>query len=140
MLNNDDIRNLLPHRYPMLMVDQILELCPRERCVGVKMVTCNEFLINGPCGRRIFPNSLVIEAMAQVGGLPMHTPQTPAALMVGLEGIEFEGFAAPGDTIRIEGEILWHRAKLFKSRIEACTASGFNARGQILYASLNLDE
>ena len=140
MLENEAIRQILPHRYPMLLVDKVLELTARQRCVGIKEVTGNEWLVDIGGGRRIFPNTLVIEAMAQVGGMPMHTPETPAALMVGLEGFEFDGFVCAGDTIRIEGQIIWHRSKLFKASVEACTGSGFQARGSILYASLTLDD
>jgi 3-hydroxyacyl-[acyl-carrier-protein] dehydratase len=139
MLENEAIREILPHRYPMLLVDKVLELVCRQRCVGIKEVTGNEWLVDIG-GRKIFPNTLVIEAMAQIGGMPMHTPETPAALMVGLEAFEFDGFVGPGDTIRIEGQILWQRAKLFKASVEACTGSGFQARGTILYASLTLDD
>ena len=140
MLETDAIRELLPHRYPMLLVDRILEITPRERCVGIKEVSGNEWLVNGPGGSKIFPNTLVIEAMAQIGGLPMRTDETPAALMVGLEAFEFDGYVSPGDTIRIVGEVLWVRGKLFKAAVDACTGTGFQARGNILYAGLTLED
>lgn len=138
MLESDAIRAKLPHRYPMLLVDRVLELTPRRQCVGSKNVSAADWLVTGPGGIQYFPNTLVIEAMAQIGGLPMHTDEIPTALMVGLESLEFEGLVRPGDTLRLEGRVLWQRGKLFKVAVEACTESGYRARGFILYAGSNL--
>ena len=70
LLNVEDIRALLPHRFPMLLVDRVLELTPGERIVGLKNVTINEPYFNGHFpGQAIMPGVLILEAMAQVAGL-----------------------------------------------------------------------
>jgi 3-hydroxyacyl-[acyl-carrier-protein] dehydratase len=140
MLDTDAIRSILPHRYPMLLVDRVLEITPQKQCIGFTDVSAADWLTPGPCGTRYFPNTLVMEAMAQVGGIPMHTAENPTALMVGLESFEFDGFVHPGDTIRIEARVLWVRGRLFKVAVEACTGSGFQAKGFVLYAGSSLDD
>lgn len=134
MRNTEEIQTILPHRYPMLLIDRILEMTPGKHCVGTKTVSVNDRLITGTGGRKFFPHTLIIEAMAQVAGIPMGSPDTAAAMMVGLEEFVFEGLACPGDVIRIEGTVLWVRGKLFKVSVEACTDAGFQARGCVVYA------
>jgi 3-hydroxymyristoyl/3-hydroxydecanoyl-(acyl carrier protein) dehydratase len=140
MLDSEEIRSVLPHRYPMLLVDRILEMTPAKHAVGLKTVTADEAMVMGPGGRSHFPNTLIIEAMAQVGGFPMGALGTEAALMVSLEQFEFDGFAYPGDIIRIESTVLWDRGKMFKVDVEACTSSGFQARGSVMFARQSFEK
>ncbi|MFH1026121.1 MAG: 3-hydroxyacyl-ACP dehydratase FabZ, partial [Nitrospirota bacterium] len=70
MMNIKDIQNLLPHRYPFLMVDRIVEIDPGKRIVGIKNVTINEEFFQGHFpGNPIMPGVLIIEALAQVAGI-----------------------------------------------------------------------
>ena len=104
----------LPHRYPMLLVDRILELDHENgRCVGLKNVTMNEPFFQGHYpGKPIMPGVLIIESMAQVGAsLLLSNPD--AAGMVPLIGaiddVKFKRMVVPGDQLRVEGQILWVR-------------------------------
>ena len=110
MMDIEEIRSYLPHRYPMLLVDRILELEPGKRAVGMKNVTINEDFFNGHFpGQAMMPGVLILEAMAQVGGvliltLPDH--QTKLAVIGGMENVKFRKPVVPGDELITEVEIL----------------------------------
>src|SRR6266436_4403225 len=110
MLDVEQIRAVLPHRYPMLLVDRILELEPGRRAVGLKNVTINEDFFNGHFpGQAIMPGVLIIEAMAQVGGvLMMSQPENRAKLAViaGIENVKFRKPVIPGDALITEVEVI----------------------------------
>src|SRR5690606_25543885 len=103
-----DIMKLLPHRYPMLMVDRIVELEPGRRAVGVKNVTVNEPVFTGHYpGYPIFPGVLIIEAMAQVGGVALLPEGGDASadgrvpLLTGVDKVRFRRPVVPGDQLSI---------------------------------------
>src|SRR5271166_4898474 len=102
-LDVEAIRALLPHRYPMLLVDRILELDPGVRAVGLKNVTINEPFFNGHFpGQAIMPGVLILEAMAQVAGLiilsiPEHSMKTP--FLGSIKEVRFLKPVVPGDTV-----------------------------------------
>lgn len=106
-----DIMNLLPHRYPMLLVDRILEVQPNERVVGLKNVTINEDFFNGHFpGKPVMPGVLIVEAMGQTGGvLLMNSVDDPAAKVVyftSLDNVKFRKPVVPGDQIIFEVEMV----------------------------------
>lgn len=108
------ILRILPHRYPFLLVDRILDVVPRERVVGVKNVTLNEPFFAGHFpGHPIMPGVLILEAMAQVGGiLLLNTEENPEEKLVyftGLDKVKFRKPVRPGDQIRFELEMLKYR-------------------------------
>ncbi|MCU0635913.1 MAG: UDP-3-O-acyl-N-acetylglucosamine deacetylase [Gemmatimonadaceae bacterium] len=107
----DDILQVLPHRYPFLLVDRILEIEDGKRAVGLKNVTINEPFFQGHFpGHPIMPGVLIIESMAQVGGmLLMRTVPEPATKVVyfmSLDNVKFRRPVKPGDQLRIEVEVL----------------------------------
>ena len=110
MMDIEEIREYLPHRYPMLLVDRILELVPGKRAVGLKNVTINEDFFNGHFpGQAMMPGVLILEAMAQVGGvliltLPDH--QAKLAVIGGMENVKFRKPVVPGDALITEVEVL----------------------------------
>ncbi|MES2522205.1 MAG: bifunctional UDP-3-O-[3-hydroxymyristoyl] N-acetylglucosamine deacetylase/3-hydroxyacyl-ACP dehydratase [Gemmatimonadota bacterium] len=117
----EDIMQVLPHRYPFLLVDRILEIEEGKRIVGLKNVTINEPFFQGHFpGHPIMPGVLIIESMAQVGGmLLMRTIDDPASKVVyflSLDNIKFRRPVKPGDQLRIECEVLQIRGAMCKMR------------------------
>ena len=104
-----EIRQLIPHRYPFLLVDRIDELEPGVRAVGVKNVTQNEPFFQGHFpDYPVMPGVLIIEAMAQVGAVGVMAGGEHAdklALFAGIDGVRFRRQVIPGDVLRLEVEI-----------------------------------
>src|SRR5207247_8420401 len=105
ILDVNEIRRILPHRYPMLLVDRIVELST-ERIVGIKNVTANEPFFAGHFpGFPVMPGVLIIEAIAQVGAvavLGMPENKGKLAFFAGLDEVRFKRQVVPGDTLRLE--------------------------------------
>ncbi|RMH64164.1 MAG: bifunctional UDP-3-O-[3-hydroxymyristoyl] N-acetylglucosamine deacetylase/3-hydroxyacyl-ACP dehydratase [Calditrichaeota bacterium] len=113
------IKKILPHRYPFLLVDSIVELEPGKRCVGVKNVTSNEPFFPGHFpGRPIMPGVLQIEAMAQVGGILLLNDETDVSnklvVFMGIDNAKFRRQVIPGDQLVMELEMLKARRNTFK--------------------------
>lgn len=114
--NIQEILDLLPHRYPFLLIDRIIEFEPSKRLVAIKNVTINEPFFQGHFpGYPIMPGVLVIEAMAQAGGVLMtaEMPDRHEKLVVftGIERAKFRRPVTPGDQLRIEAEVLSFRPR-----------------------------
>jgi len=114
------IMNLLPHRYPFIMIDRILELVPGEKVVALKNVTINEPFFQGHFpGSPIMPGVLMIEAMGQAGAvlaaesLP-EEEQGSLIYFMGINKVKFRKPVVPGDQIIFEIKFLKQRAKVFK--------------------------
>lgn len=121
LYNIEDIMQVLPHRYPFLLVDRILELEEGKRIVGLKNVTINEPFFQGHFpGHPIMPGVLIIEAMAQVGGmLLMRTVQDPASKVVyfmTLDNVKFRRPVKPGDQLRFELEVTQMRGAICRMK------------------------
>ena len=104
-----EIRELIPHRYPFLLVDRIEELEPGERAVGLKNVTQNEPFFQGHFpDYPVMPGVLIVEAMAQVGAVAVMVNEEyrdKLALFAGIDGVRFRRQVVPGDVLRMEVEI-----------------------------------
>ena len=118
-----DIRRImeyLPHRYPFILVDRILELVPNERIVGLKNVTINEPFFQGHFpGEPVMPGVLIIEAMAQVGGVMAYASleegqEGKLIYFMGIDKARFRRRVVPGDQLIFEMTLLKKRAGLFK--------------------------
>ncbi|HEX4285927.1 MAG TPA: 3-hydroxyacyl-ACP dehydratase FabZ [Terracidiphilus sp.] len=114
--NIQEILDFLPHRYPFLLIDRIVEFEPMKRLVAIKNVTINEPFFQGHFpGYPIMPGVLVIEAMAQAGGIIMmaELPDRHEKLVVftGIERAKFRRPITPGDQLRIEVEVLAFRSR-----------------------------
>ena len=123
-LDINEIQKLLPHRYPFLLVDSIVELEPRKRIVGVKNVTINEPWFAGHFpGYPIMPGVLIVEAMAQTGGVLLLREfpdrDRKVVLFTGIEQAKFRHPVLPGDQLRLELEVLALRNTLCKMRARA---------------------
>ena len=113
------IMSVLPHRYPILLVDRVLEIEPQKRIVAIKNVTINEPIFAGHFpGRPVFPGVLLIEGMAQAGGLLLlqDVPDRSKKLIyfAGIEEAKFRRPVVPGDQIRYELEVLRLRSTFSK--------------------------
>jgi UDP-3-O-[3-hydroxymyristoyl] N-acetylglucosamine deacetylase/3-hydroxyacyl-[acyl-carrier-protein] dehydratase len=128
VLDAQAILKILPHRYPFIMVDRILDLIPQERVVGIKNVTINEPFFQGHFpGHPIMPGVLILEAMAQIGGvLLLNTQSNPEDKLVyftGLDRVKFRKPVRPGDQVRFEVEMLKYRQALCKMAGKAFVAN-----------------
>lgn len=121
------ICNILPHRYPFLLVDRIVELEPGKRCVGIKSVTANEEFFQGHFpGQPVMPGVLILESMAQVAGLlTLVSRNTPGALsyFAAIERARFRRPVQPGDQLVTEAELLVLRGALCKVNV-VCRVDG----------------
>jgi 3-hydroxyacyl-[acyl-carrier-protein] dehydratase len=138
MLNTVQIQKILPHRYPFLLVDRILEIDIGKRAVGIKNVSINEEFFQGHFpGAPVMPGVLVLESMAQVGGVlllsdPRHTGKL--AMFGGLDKVRFHRQVKPGDTLRMEVNVIKDRGRFGKVKITAEVAEGLAVEGEFLYA------
>ncbi|MBI4502847.1 MAG: UDP-3-O-[3-hydroxymyristoyl] N-acetylglucosamine deacetylase [Gemmatimonadetes bacterium] len=117
----EEILKVLPHRYPMLLVDRILEVQGTQRIVGIKNVTINEPFFQGHFpGHPVMPGVLIVEAMAQVGGVllmsTLERPQDSVVYFMSIDGVKFRRPVVPGDQIRFEVETVQVRGKTVKMR------------------------
>jgi 3-hydroxyacyl-[acyl-carrier-protein] dehydratase len=125
----NEIQKLLPHRYPFLMIDGILEMERLKRIVGVKNVTNNEYYFQGHFpGKPIMPGVLIIEAMAQTGGLLLllEIPDRESKLLyfVAVDGARFRRPVVPGDQLKLEVKVLSWRGGDFAKLEGRATVDG----------------
>jgi UDP-3-O-[3-hydroxymyristoyl] N-acetylglucosamine deacetylase / 3-hydroxyacyl-[acyl-carrier-protein] dehydratase len=121
VLEIDDIIKVLPHRYPFLLVDRILEMEPRQRIVGLKNVTINEPFFQGHFpGHPIMPGVLIIEAMAQVGGMllmgAVPDPLNKVVYFTSLDHVKWRRPVRPGDQLRFELDMIQIRGPMCKMK------------------------
>jgi 3-hydroxyacyl-[acyl-carrier-protein] dehydratase len=118
MMDIREIQKFLPHRYPFLLVDKIIEIIPGTKAVGIKNVTFNEEFFQGHFpGYPIMPGVLIVEALAQVAGiLAFHSGATPgkSVYFMSIEKAKFRKPVVPGDQLKLETNILQHRGNVWK--------------------------
>lgn len=138
MLDINDIKNILPHRYPFLLVDRIIELEPGKRVVGLKNVTANEEYFNGHFpGYPVMPGVLIIEALAQtgaVGVLSMDEYKGELVLFAGIDKVKFRRQVVPGDQLRLEVEVTKLRDRVGKCQAKAFVGEELAVEGELMFA------
>ena len=138
MLDVDQIQSILPHRYPFLLVDRILELEPGRRAVGQKCVTINEAFFQGHFpDHAVMPGVLVLEAMAQVGGvllLSMTGNSGKLAYFGGMDRVRFRKPVVPGDVLVTEVELVKNRGNVGKVKVTGRVDRQIVAEGEYTFA------
>ncbi|MCG6917555.1 MAG: 3-hydroxyacyl-ACP dehydratase FabZ [Deltaproteobacteria bacterium] len=140
MIDVREIMEIMPHRYPFLLVDRIESLKEGEEIVGIKNVTINEPFFAGHFpGNPIMPGVLIIEAMAQVGGvLAFHSsPKEWAGSLVyfmGIDKVRFRKPVVPGDQLRLKLTTIRQKQRVFKMRGEAYVEDTLVAEAELMAA------
>ena len=119
-----EIQTIIPHRYPMLLIDRVVEIEPLKRIVAIKNITINEEVFEGHFpGAPVFPGVMIIEAMAQTGAVLLfrEIPNREEKLLyfTGIEEARFRRPVVPGDQLRLEATVLKYRMGYAKLRAEA---------------------
>ncbi len=144
MLDVEEIQAVLPHRYPFLLVDRILELEPGKRAKGLKSVTFNESFFQGHFpGHPVMPGVLVLEAMAQVGGvllLSMTGNEGKLAYFGGIDKVRFRKPVVPGDQLITEVELLRNRGGIGKVRVTGRVDGQVVCDGEFIFALVKRDD
>lgn len=137
-LEIEDIKRILPHRYPFLLVDRILEIEEDRRVVGIKQVASDErYFIAGPGGRPVLPASILTEAMAQAGAvLILSKPENRSRLIyfMGIDRVRYRHAVFAGDTVSLEGSVVRLRAKTGVIRGVARVNGRIVCEGQMTFA------
>ncbi|MFO0564990.1 MAG: 3-hydroxyacyl-ACP dehydratase FabZ [Polyangiaceae bacterium] len=137
-LDIQKILEILPHRYPFVLVDRVRELEPGNYIVGHKMVSFNEPWSSGHFpGRPIMPGVLIIEALAQIGGILAYASEpfdASRSLMyfLGIDKAKFRHTVTPGDRLDLRVEVMQHRTNVWKLRGEASVEGTLCAQGELL--------
>jgi len=138
MIEINEIMKILPHAYPFLLVDRIIELEPGKRIVGIKNVTYNEPFFPGHFpGRPIMPGVLVLEAMAQTAGvlafksMPEEEQGRPVYFL-GIDNVRFRKLVVPGDQLHLELEITKHRQAIWGFKGKASVDGKLVAEAELL--------
>ncbi len=132
------ILELLPHRYPFIMVDRVLEIVPHERIVALKNVSMDEPFFQGHFpGQPIMPGVLIMEALAQAGGLLVGASEgknapPKAVYFMGMDKVKFRHAVVPGDQLRLDVKILREHSKAVKMYGIATVDGAVAAEGELL--------
>lgn len=142
MIEADDIEQIIPHRYPFLLVDRIIEIEEGKSAVGVKNVTANEWFFEGHFpGKRVMPGVLIVEAMAQVAAVALMKGLDAGGkspLFGGIEHMRFRKPVVPGDQLRLEFELEKMRGPVGKGKVRATVDGKLAAEGTISFALVDL--
>lgn len=138
MLDIDAIKEIIPHRYPFLLLDRVDELVEGERAVGIKNVTANEpFFVGHFPEYPVMPGVLIVEALAQVGAvvlLSMDAHKGRLALFAGIDKVRFKRQVRPGDTLLLEVRITRSRGAIGFGQAIATVDGELACSGELMFA------
>lgn len=145
MIDIEGILQFLPHRYPFLLVDRVLSMEPGKSIAALKNVTYNEPFFQGHFpGMRIMPGVLIVEAIAQAGGiLVYHTvpnPETKFVLLAKIENVRFRKPVIPGDQLRLEAELVKLKSKFLQLHGRALVEGEIVVEGDLIASLLEKGE
>lgn len=137
MLNIEQIKEIIPHRYPFLLVDRILELEEGKRAIGIKNVSANEEFFNGHFPEfPVMPGVLIVEALAQVGAVAMLVKEENKgrlAFFAGIDNCRFKRQVVPGDQLRLEVEMTRVRGTFGKGKAVATVEGELVCEVEIMF-------
>jgi beta-hydroxyacyl-ACP dehydratase FabZ len=141
----EDIQRFLPHRYPFLLVDRVLEMEAGRRIVGLKNVTVNEAFFQGHFPQiKIMPGVLIVEAIAQAGGILLYhsidNPQTKIVLLSKLNNVKFRRPVVPGDQLTLKAEILKLKTRICHLSGQALVGDDIAVEGEMMASLLDIQE
>lgn len=132
------IMDILPHRYPFLLVDRITDIVPGHSACGIKNVTINEPFFQGHFpSYPVMPGVLIVEALAQVGAVAMLSmPENKGkiGLFAGIDRLRFRRQVKPGDQLRLEVEIIYQKGPIGKGKARAMVGEEIAAEGELMFA------
>lgn len=138
ILDSVAIQKILPHRFPFLLVDKIVELEIGKRAVGIKNVTINEHFFQGHFPQYpVMPGVLIVEALAQTGGIAvgsMEEYKGRIAFFAGIDNVRFKRQVKPGDTLRLEVELTQLRRSIGVASALATVDGEVACKGDIMFA------
>jgi 3-hydroxyacyl-[acyl-carrier-protein] dehydratase len=138
LLNIQQIQEIIPHRFPFLLIDRILELEAGVRAVGLKNVTINEPFFEGHFpGYPVMPGVLIVEALAQVGSVIMLSTEAnrgKLGFFAGIDEFRFRGQVVPGDTLMLEVQITRMKGTIGKGTAVAKVGDRIVAEGGLMFA------
>ncbi len=140
------IQQIIPHRYPFLLIDRIIELVPGERAVGLKNVSADEPFFEGHFpGYPVMPGVLIVESMAQTAAVMMLAGENGSGprripLFAGMEKVKFRCPVVPGDQLRLELSMLQQRAGTCRLAGRALVGEDLAAQAQILAVIREVEE
>ncbi|MCA1020939.1 3-hydroxyacyl-ACP dehydratase FabZ [Halobacillus litoralis] len=138
MLDINQIKEIIPHRYPFLLIDQVEELVEGERAVGYKNVTMNEPFFQGHFpDYPVMPGVLITEAMAQMGAVAMlkkEENQGKLAFFTGIDKCRFKRQVKPGDRLKLEVEIVRLKGPVGKGKAKATVDGELACEAEIMFA------
>ncbi len=137
MIEINEIKTMLPHRYPFLLVDRVLELVPNERVVALKNVTVNENFFNGHFpAKPVMPGVLIIESMAQTAGLVMLSKEENKGKIpyfAGIDNARFRKTVVPGDQLLIEIDIIKLKGSVGRAKAVAKVDNQVAAEAELMF-------
>ena len=134
----DEIERIIPHRYPFLLIDRVIEIEAGKSAIAIKNVTANEWCFEGHFpGRKVMPGVLIVEALAQVAAVALlkgvdHAGKTP--MFGGIESMRFRRAVVPGDQLRLEFTLEKMRGPVGKGHVRATVEGKIAAEGNISFA------
>ena len=142
MMDVGQIENVLPHRYPFLFIDKIIEIEPGKRVTAVKNVTINEPFFEGHFpGHPVMPGVLIVEAMAQASAFAIMDGAAKSGrlgVLTGIDNMRFKRQVVPGDTLTLTAELTAFRHNIGKASVTASVDGEIAAAGEIMFAIVDV--
>jgi 3-hydroxyacyl-[acyl-carrier-protein] dehydratase len=145
MVPIERIMKFLPHRFPFLLVDRVVDMVPRKTIVAIKNVTCNEQFFQGHFPEwKIMPGVLIVEAMAQAGAVLLFSsipdPETKFVVLSKVDKAKFKRMVVPGDQLRLDVEWTRAKGKICQMKGQAFVGSDLAAEAEIYATILDVAE